>query len=244
MARRTIPPHDPPQEFIPPAGTRRLVALGDPHGALGRARAVVERERDAQTALCAVGDVVGYAPGERCSELALWLAAEGIPSVRGNHEDWMRRDGAMFLPGDRGDLRITPQALEEIERWPWDLQVRFEGLPGVRVTHSLHEGAYDWITRDNVESFARLLAGERFICIGHSHRPAIYRLAGASVSRTPFPFQDEPRLVFPIEDGCTYVLDCGSLARPEQHRLDRGFAWGTYGVVDFAAGTVELRRVR
>jgi predicted phosphodiesterase len=239
---RQPPSHDAVEEAPVPPGAERLVALGDPHGALARARTVAGTERDGRTVLCTVGDVVGYGPGSRCAELVTWLAGEGIRSVRGNHEDWMRRDGTLAL-GESDDPRISEAALAEIDGWSWDLRFRLAG-GAVRVTHSLHDGYYDWITGDNVHAFADRVAPDRIICTGHSHRPAIYRLAPEAWQRIPFDFESDERLVLAIEPECRFVVDCGSLGRPEIVGRPREYAWGTYGVVDFTAGTVELRRVR
>ncbi len=242
-----MPTHAEPRDLAAGKGVGRLVALGDPHGAADRVRAVLERERGATTLVVSVGDVIGYANGDRSSALVKLLADEKVPSVLGNHEDWMRPDGTMFLVSEPGPRRLSPEALAAVRGWPRDLRVHFEGSPtrAVRVTHSLHHPDWEWVVPENAARLLDAVSPETVAVIGHSHRPAVFRVRGrAAVERIPYFFPEAEELSVPIEAGARYILDCGSLARPELDGARRDFAWGTYGVVDLAAGTLGLRRVR
>ncbi|MCI0339981.1 MAG: metallophosphatase family protein [Planctomycetales bacterium] len=242
-----MPAHAEPREIRAGAGIRRLVALGDPHGAADRVRAVLDRERDGATLVVSVGDVIGYANGDRSSALVGLLADEKVPSVRGNHEDWMRPDGTMFLVSEPGPRRLAPEALATVRGWPLDLRILLEGTPpaAIRVTHSLHDPDWAWVVPENAGQLLEAVAPETVTVIGHSHRPAIFRARGRGpVERIPFIFPEAEELTVPIEPGARYILDCGSLARAELDGARRDFSWGTYGVVDLGAGAARLRRIQ
>lgn len=237
---------DPARLDAPPSATR-LVALGDPHGASGRVRAVLADQRDAATLVVTVGDVVGYANGPRSSALVQLLEREGVRSVVGNHEDWIGRDGALAIVTDPGTVLLSRDAQDLIRAWPWDLSVRFPGAGDreVRVTHTLHTDTWTWVTDDAAaEELLDAVAPAQVVCIGHSHRPGVFCAWGpGAVDWLPFDFTRDDRLAVPLADRGRYVVDCGSLARPEVRRGARRPEWGTYGVIDLAAGRIELRRV-
>lgn len=237
--------HAHPVPLRAPAGATRLVALGDPHGAIERVKAALAAERNPQTMVVTVGDVIGYADGPTSAALVRFLEAEGIPSVRGNHEDWMTADGTMFLVAGDGSKRLDLAQVMTVRAWPWDLDVTFAGHPPVRVTHSLHDPGWEWVTEATVGPLLARTGRAQVVVVGHSHRPAIYAVdAGGRITKQAFPFAESATLDVPIARGVRYVLDTGSLARPELSRATRDFSWGTYGVVDLATATLSLRRIR
>ena len=237
--------HAHPVPLRAPAAATRLVALGDPHGAIDRVRAALAAERNPQAMVVTVGDVIGYADGPTSASLVRFLEAEGIPSVRGNHEDWMTADGTMFLVAGDGSTQLDLAQVQTVRAWPWDMDVTFAGHPPVRVTHSLHDPGWEWVTEETVKPLLARTGRAQVVVVGHSHRPAIYEVDGLGrITRHPFPFADSEALDLPIARGIRYVLDAGSLARPELSRTVRDFSWGTYGVVDLAAATLSLRRLR
>src|SRR4029079_3997137 len=67
-----------------------------------------------------LGDAVGYLPGPSVVEAVL---AEGIPSIRGNHEAMLLAAGSTIPHDDVYQLRSTaaamaPALLESVARWP------------------------------------------------------------------------------------------------------------------------------
>ena len=76
--------------------------------------------RFAVDAIYFLGDAVGYLPGPSVVEAVL---AEGIPSIRGNHEAMLLATGSTIPHDDVYQLRSTatamaPALLESVARWP------------------------------------------------------------------------------------------------------------------------------
>lgn len=223
-----------------PAGTTRLVVLGDPHGDLIALDEVLEREAGPTTAFVSAGDNIGYADGATSSYFCAVLAERNIPSVLGNHEAWSAEEGRLFLGASGLPNELTPEATAWIRALPDRIAIEAEAAPRLRlrVVHCLPGWAY--VNRDNAERLADIEDADVTFC-GHSHRPSIYTLRRG---RKPTARRLDPRATDPLlirrEAGARYVVDTGSLARPTGRRgmcPERA----TYAVLDLAANTLELR---
>lgn len=227
-----------------PATRTRLVALGDPHGDLLALDLVYEREASEATAFVSVGDNVGYADGVLSSAFCQLLAARGVASVHGNHEDWAR-DGRLAISAPGGSPCLTPEALAWCRALPYRLRIRGDARPGLRVhvVHSLPGWAY--VNREQAPRLLDLEEEAQVVMCGHSHRPAIYACRGdrarARVHRLD-PLRDRPLRV-ELAPGTRYVVDAGSLARPSRPRGGPCEERGTYALLDLANGWLELRTV-
>ncbi|MEZ6186958.1 MAG: metallophosphoesterase [Planctomycetota bacterium] len=216
----------------------RLVVLGDPHGDIVGLDEVLQREAGPHTAFVSVGDNVGYADGRLSSELVAMLEAQGIPSVRGNHEAWVE-DGTLRLVSD-GPPGLTPEAAAWVAALPRRLKVQAPALPGleVSVVHAVGEWSYV-----NVKNARNLLdvEGTQLVFCGHTHRPAIYTLdrAGKVASRRFEPTRKTP-MVAELDPATRYVVDAGSLARPSRIRGGMAPERSTYAVLDLVARRVSL----
>ena len=171
-------------DLILPATVTRIVALGDPHGDLAGLEVVLGGEERAGTAILSVGDNIGYADANACSELCRRLATRGIPSVFGNHEDWSSDDGELFLMKKPGGTKVlAADALAFCRARPMRIRITLEKEPGlvVSVVHTLArevDGRIGWeyVTPVNADVLADEEGAQVVLC-GHSHGPAIYEIS-------------------------------------------------------------------
>jgi len=230
---------DDTQTLALPAAVTRLVVLGDPHGDVIGLDEVLRRERNPQTAFVSVGDNVGYADGRLSSEMCALLQAQGIPSVRGNHEAWV--DDGMLKLVSSGPPQLTPEALEWLAELPRRIVVKAVACDGlsISVVHAVGEWSYV-----NVRNARNLLdtEGTQLVFCGHTHRPTIYTLdrEGQATSKRFEPTRKTPMRAA-LDPGKRYVVDAGSLARPARLRGGMAPERSTYAVLDLVARTVELR---
>lgn len=224
-----------------PAGTTRLVVLGDPHGDLIGLELALEREARPDTAIVSAGDNIGYADGVVSSFMCQVMASRGIRSVFGNHEDWSR-GGRLFLGAPGGENGLTPEALAWCRALPYRLAIRPEARPDLRlhVVHTLPEWAY--VKTDSAGRLLDLEPEARVVCCGHSHKPAIYALRQGlrrpKVHRLD-PLSSKP-LEVPLAPDTRYVVDAGSLARPARPRFGMCLERATYAVVDLGREVLSL----
>ena len=220
-------------------GTERLVVLGDPHGDILGLDEVFAREDGPGTAYVSVGDNVGYADGETSSHLVALLQQRGIPSVLGNHEATLDDDGRMLLSAPGLSATVTPAALAWARALPRRLRVDAPARPAARISvvHTLPDWSYV-----SARAAERLLDVEQvdLVLCGHSHRAAVYRVAGDGVTAHGLDPRRKTPLRVPWEDGARYVVDAGSLGRPNSPRGGARLDRATYAVVDFAAGELRL----
>lgn len=232
---------------------RRLVVLGDPHGALDAVRAVVDAEGGEEVQLACVGDVVGYADGPQSSALAAYLEAAGVPTVEGNHEDWVGPGGTLTILERRDvDRQLTPEALAWARALP--ARIDFLGAGGAlaaTMVHSIREPSWDWIDAANAARLVEGLGSPPLVLTGHSHRPKLVHVDPGGTARvTPFDFLADAQLAFGLPEVGTLIVDAGSTGRAELEPSLRGRhggsgrgRWGTYAVLDLDGGQGWLRRV-
>lgn len=232
----------------------RLLVLADPHGAIRETKSVLDREGDERTLACCVGDVVGYADGHASSILAEHFRSLSIPTVQGNHEEWIRPDGSLSIV-DRPDAprALTPTALEWIRSLPHAIEF-WRSEPRRRVAtmvHSIRAPRWDWIGVNNAPALLRMLGDPSILITGHSHRPKciVVPRSGPPLARA-FDFESESELEIGFPTEGSLVVDAGSLGRADLDpsllaipRTERRRRFGTYAIVDFERQVVTLRRV-
>lgn len=227
-----------------PADVRRLVVLGDPHGDVLGLELVLERERRPGVAFVSVGDNVGHADGELSSHFCALLVEHDIPSVFGNHEDWIH-DGKLLLVRGGLSRALTTEAHLWCQTLPYRLRLRFAAAPGlaVHVVHSFRGWSYV-----DAGSAPRLLAREEeadVVFCGHTHRPALYaeEPLGAEADAQRFDPRRKRPLLVERDPRRRYVVDAGSLAFPERVRGGPCPDRATYAALDLERGRIELHAV-
>lgn len=220
----------------------RVVVLGDPHGCPIGLDLALEREEGPTTTILSAGDNIGYADAAASSAFVAALAARGIRSVRGNHEAWSR-GGRLFLgpPGAPRDL--TPAARAWCEALPGRLVVTGPRLAApVHLVHALP--GWDYPGPDTAERLLDLEGAPVVVC-GHSHRPAIYAFGPGALA--PEVHRLDPTaaapVVVPWDPRSRYVVDAGSLGRPDRPRGRAVLERGTYAAFDLVARTLSLHAV-
>ena len=236
-----------------PEDVYRLVVLGDPHGDVGGVTAILDREGTPGTRFACAGDVVGYADGPRSSELCALLAARRIPTVQGNHEDWIEPPGRLAIVESRAANRVlTPAALDWIQTLPEVIHFVREpsGEPLAVLIHSIREPGWDWIDTENVAFFLDALDWPSLVVTGHSHRPKFIEVErSGSARRHSFNYLEGECDVHPLPEAASLVVDAGSVGRPEAtecigtKQAHDGARFGTYAVLDFKSRTASLRRI-
>ena len=231
----------------------RLCVLGDPHGAVRETTAVMAREEDGRTRSCCVGDVVGYADAQASSALAERLERLAVPTVEGNHEQWVQPDGRLAIVERRGYSRtLSPNALRWIRSLPTRIEFRQRAShrPLAVMIHSIRTPQWDWIGVGNARSVLEELDSPPILIAGHSHRPRFIVVPPVGQpSATAFDFEDRPEIVIDLPSNGSSIIDAGSLGRAEldssptaASRADSRRRYGTYAMVDFELQIAILRR--
>lgn len=229
-----------------PPGVTRLVALGDPHGDLHGLEGVLAREARPPAAVLSMGDNVGYEDGPTSSAFVERLVALGIPSISGNHEDWLDDEGGLSIVRDSARRRLTPAAFAWCQNLPLRLRLRLAAAPGLKVVavHTcLAPGRRQrWPFLDRPGKVEQLVQdeGADVVLTGHTHGPKVWRVKGGGATAVPLELEPGARLVVPLEPGARYVLDAGSLGRPGHHPDPGRFDLATYAVLDVARRQLEL----
>jgi len=232
-----------------PPGVTRLVALGDPHGDLPGLEGVLAREPRPPAAFLSMGDNVGYEDGPASSAFVARLAALGIRSVLGNHEDWLDDEGGLSIVQDSPERRLTPAAFAWCRTLPLRLHLRLAAAPGLKVVAAhtcLAPGRRQrWPFLDRPEKVEQLVLdeGAQVVLTGHTHGPKVWRVPrdpDLRATATLLELEPGARLVVPLEPEVRYVLDAGSLGRPGHHPDPGRFDLATYAVLDVARRQLEL----
>ena len=126
-----------------------------------------------------LGDAVGYLPGPAVVEAVL---AEGIASIRGNHEAMLLAAESTIPHDDVYQLRSTatamaPAVLASVARWPTSRELRLGNTRAVLVHGSPDDPTFGYVYPDSV--LDRLAAlpelGGATVFMGNTHRPFVRR---------------------------------------------------------------------
>lgn len=195
----------------------RLAFLADIHGNLPALEAVIADLHQAQPdAIYLVGDQVNRCPWNR--EVMTLVMAQGWPAIAGNHDLVV---GAINTPNNRPPFtererfptlwwtqeNLGEDHLDLLRSWPEERQLRFDGLPEIRLLHGVPGNAFVGILpEDNDTKVAALLQNveEAVIVCGHTHRPLHRRLAAKEIfngGSIGIPYNSDPRAQYLLLDG-------------------------------------------
>ena len=164
-----------------------------------------------------LGDLVDG--GEQDNEVARFLRDEGVPCMRGNHDE----DGAVHVEADvRAFLAGLPEWIVEGDRYYTHISPR----DSQRKILDPYEA---WNVFD--EHSARLTF------VGHAHIPLIFgERAAHSATSTEYSFRyNEP---FALDGTDRYIVVVGAVGYPRD-----GIRYPRYAIYDAVADTVEMRIV-
>jgi predicted phosphodiesterase len=190
----------------------RIAIFADIHGNLPALEAVLDDLADQDVdELLVGGDLVGRGP--QGSAVVERVSGLGVPTLRGNHEDYLLGFRRRAVP----DEWLTEEQWAA-SRWMADeldeAAVRFlEGLPfsfvartapEVRLVHgtpgSNEEGIGPWCREDEIEDHLAAVAEPVLVC-AHTHRPLIHRSPNGlvvNVGSVGLPFNRDRRAQYAV----------------------------------------------
>jgi len=211
----------------------RIAIFADIHGNLPALEAVLDdlAAQDVDEVLVG-GDLVGRGPQGRA--VVKRVAALGVPTLRGNHEDYLLgfRQGAVpeeWLTDEQWAAsrwmadELDDSAARFISGLPFSFVART--APEVRLVHgtpgSNEEGIGPWCRKDEIEGHLAAVAEPVLVC-AHTHRPLIHRSVNGlvvNVGSVGLPFNRDRRAQYAVlhrESGdwrvelrqVPYDLDC------------------------------------
>lgn len=213
---------------------RKLAVFSDIHGNLHALDKALEKIDELKVdAIVCCGDVVGY--GAFPNECIQRLRERDIPTLAGNHDH-----AALGLTDTRFFNEIARRAVDwtqerlsvENAQWlrerPFTLTIDNTFL----FAHASPITPGDW---GYVLTFgeARTCFNEftqKFCLIGHSHQPAVVEKNGEEM------LSPQSNQV-PIQDGCRYLINVGSVGQPR----DRN-PFGCFVTIDLDSKTLEFHR--
>ncbi len=219
-----------------------LAILSDIHANREALEAVLaDAQEQGADAFALLGDVVGFHadPGE-C--LRLLRALPLVAAVRGNHEEALRHRGFF------GDMPLIDQMVErtrallsaEERDWLSALPLTAEA-GGLSFAHSSpHEpDAWGRIRRADEARAAFAAQGAALAFFGHTHRPALFRLApGGEPESLPLCYDESGSCRLVLDAGARYLVNPGAVGQPRD-----GDPRAAYALYDAATRTLTLRRV-
>lgn len=194
----------------------RLAFLADIHGNLPALEAIlIDLQQQKPDAVYLVGDQVNRCPWN--NEVMAITTELAWPAIAGNHDIIV---GAINTPQNRPPFtnqirfptlwwtqaQLAEQHLVTIRQWPADLQIRWEGLPSIRLIHGIPGNAFVGILpEDNEQKICQVLTDveESVVVCGHVHRPLARQVDrwqlfnGGSVG---IPYNSDPRAQYLILD--------------------------------------------
>jgi predicted phosphodiesterase len=227
----------------------RVAVLSDIHANLHALEAVAKDVEDAAAdEVWCLGDVVGY--GGHPHEALAWVEEHADVLVKGNHDEAVATgDTTGFNPVAAAAARYHAQLLTPPERarlldLPASLHrpIAADGSRGVDalLVHAspedpLREYVYPTVARARLPEWAGVAD---LLLMGHTHVPFVARLTGTATrgflhegfAEASDAEGDEPRALT--------LVNPGSVGQPRD-----GDARAAWALVDFAARSVELRRV-
>jgi len=190
----------------------RIAIFADIHGNLPALEAVLEDIAGAGVDEILVGgDLVGRGPeGSRVVER---IAALGVATIGGNHEDYLLSFRRREVPGEWLEreewaasrwmaAELTDEAAEWIDGLPFSVVA--ETAPGLRLVHgtpaSNQEGIGPWTRDDEITAHLAAVAEPLLVC-AHTHRPLLRRQGErmvVNVGSVGLPFNRDRRAQYAI----------------------------------------------
>lgn len=209
----------------------RVALLSDIHANLVALEAVLAALGRVD-GLWVTGDTVGYGPDP--SETLALLLERGALLVQGNHDRAVATGDGLEYFHDRAAqaARRHAQWLSASERDTLAALPLTTTVDRFTLCHgSLRDPLWEYVTTTQAAGATLELAETSHCCNGHTHVPALFRLAGSGVS------------ALRIADGKPYPLDertlvnAGSVGQPRD-----GDPRAAYAIVDTDGGTVTFYR--
>lgn len=227
----------------------RVAVLSDLHANLHAVEAVTEdMDRERIDAVWCLGDVVGY--GAHPREVLAWVESRADIVLKGNHDEAVASgDTTWFNPMAASAARAHAHTLAPDERarvyaWRESAHHRSEAGDDILLVHaSPDDPLHEYVQPGDARLGLRRWEGRAdLILLGHTHRPFVARLeppvvdAARAWSALGFAESfDETRAT----NRALLVVNPGSVGQPRD-----GDPRASYAVLDLAARTVALRRVR
>lgn len=211
----------------------KYALLADIHANL-EALDVVLRDQKAQgcTHMACLGDIVGYgADPKECVDI---IRALGMPTVKGNHDEYASMDGSLngFNPNAVKTIEWTRRQLTEEDR-RWLRELPYVGqLDGFTIVHAVLDQPKKWAYAfDKFTAAASIYQQETPVCFfGHTHVPVAFIKDSVVRGGTYEKIK--------ITEGKEYFINVGSVGQSRD-----GVAKATYAIYDLETRIVELRRL-
>lgn len=191
----------------------------------------------AEHKLC-LGDSIGF-NGDPAACLDTVMEQFDI-CVRGNHEQALIQRGLFGVPlytamMDRTAAMLTAEHLSFIRALP--AQAEWNGCS---LVHASPHEPETWQRISNIPTARKAFAQMpgKICFFGHTHRAAVFKKEGNSISILPAVYNEEGSCVLPLEPECEYLINPGAVGQP------RDLDWrAAYALLDTEAATLTLRRV-
>ena len=211
----------------------RIALLSDVHANLVALEAVLA-EVGAHDLLWVTGDTVGYGPDP--SDVIALLRERGAVLVAGNH-DLAVATGAgleLFNGYAAAAVRLHHAWLSAEERDRLAALPRTLEAEGFTLCHgSLRDPMWEYVMSAPQALATLRLAATPHCCHGHTHVPALFRLAAGAPAAGRAAIETDRAI--PLEG--RVLLNPGSVGQPRD-----GDARAAYAVIDTAGATVTFRR--
>ncbi len=191
----------------------RIGVMGDIHSNLAALTRVVTylRSEKCMKIIC-LGDIVGYGPRpQECVDL---VKGYKMPTVMGNHDDWI--GNYLRIAGTSAEVRnmiiwtkkhLTPEAVEFLRSLP--NRGSYGGIDYVHASNAPDNRYWPYV-RDLPSLEENFRHQKTKVCFhGHTHRPA---LGVCYEEETPY-FAQLSDVHF-LEEGCRYLINPGSVGQP------------------------------
>ena len=217
----------------------RIAVLTDIHANIEALEAVLADARaHAAEYYLSLGDTIGFNGDPAACENMVMEQFDAC--VRGNHEQALLQRGLFGVPlftamMDRTTAMLTADHISAIRALPlstvWN---------GITLVHAGPNEPESWPRMSGVPSARQAFAAfDGQICFfGHTHRPAVFKESGDSISIIPAVYNEQQSCTIELEQHCRYLINPGSVGQP------RDFDWrAAYALLDTETNTLTLRRV-
>jgi predicted phosphodiesterase len=211
----------------------KFAIIADIHANLEALQVVLADSKEQKcTHYACVGDVVGYgANPKECLDI---VRSMGMPTVKGNHDEYCSIDGELegFNPHAAEAVTWTRKQLTEDDRqWLRDLKY-FRMVTSFSMVHATLDGPQRWgYVFDKLAAAASFTYQNTAVCFfGHTHVPVAFIrdtvVKGGTYSK------------FKVDPGRKYFVNVGSVGQPRDNNPK-----AAYVIYDMNEGTIELRRL-
>ncbi len=211
--------------------------FSDIHGNIEALEAVLRQIDDfrPEKVIC-LGDVVGYGPNP--NECVQRVKEVTDFTIMGNHDHAVLglTDIAYFNPYAKIAVLWTRETLTEDNFLILNDYLFQKSVDNLLFVHStpLHPERWDYIFHPLEGKYYLQHLAEQMCFIGHSHQPVYFEEDhdGQVI------FDRQPSFSLPIQEGCKYIINDGSVGQPRD-----GYPDAAYATYDSDEGLVEVKRL-